>query len=125
MRIEEIGTEDLRRMVEAGRIDSVVAVGLPGAWAVNIVSDACTQDAMTVCPELLKSHLHARYWESLEQLDRFLQEVGVVSYSVDRSHYLRWLPAHAKDSDYFPEGPEEFLDHALVTYLRTFLGKLH
>ncbi|HEY5806697.1 MAG TPA: hypothetical protein VIT67_01950, partial [Povalibacter sp.] len=69
--------------------------------------------------------LHARYWNSLDQLDRFLQDMGIVAYTVDRTRFLRWLPAHAKDSSYFPAGPEEFLDHELIAYLRTFLGRLH
>ncbi|HKE96864.1 MAG TPA: hypothetical protein VKB34_21330 [Povalibacter sp.] len=125
MNVEEIGTDDLRHLVETGHVRDIIAVGLPGAWAVNIVSDACTQDAMTLRPQQPTATLHARYWESLEQLDRFLQEVGVVSYSVDRTHYLRTMPATARDSAYFPSGPEEFLDHELVIYLRGFLHHTH
>lgn len=112
-------------MVETGHVDSVIAVGLPGAWAINIVSDMCTDDAMTLHPERVSAVLHARYWDSLEQLDAFLQDIGVLSYRVDRTHYLRHLPSHARDSEYFPAGPEEFLDHELVAYLRGFVRDIH
>ena len=79
MQVEEIGTDELRRLIEAGRVDDIVAVGLPGAWAVNIVTDACTEDAMTLRPEASTPVLHARYWNSLDQLDRFLQDMGCES----------------------------------------------
>lgn len=123
MRVEEIGTDDLRRMLQTGRIHELVAVGLPGAWAVRILSDDCTQDAMTLQPQHPAAELHARYWDSLEQLDDFLQQLGVVAYSVDRTLYRQELPEQARDNDYFPAGPEEFLDHEFIAYLRG--GKGH
>jgi hypothetical protein len=123
MLIEEIGTDDLRRMVRTGHIQDVVAVGLPGAWAVNIVSDECAEDAMTLQPQYVTSEPHARYWDSLEELDGFLQDVGIVAYSVDRTLYCRELPAEARDADFFPSGPEEFLDHEFIVYVRGFLHR--
>lgn len=125
MFVEEIGIDDLRRMVNAGRINDVVAVGLPGAWAISIVSDDCTEDAMTLRPQRIATALHARYWDSLEQLDDFLRDVGIVAYSVDRTLYRQELPARACDIDYFPSGPEEFLDHEFVAYLQSLHGKRH
>lgn len=125
MLIEEIAADDLRRMVEAGRVSNVVAVGLPGAWAVNIVSADRQEEAMTLRPQRLSRELHARYWNSLDELDHFLQDVGVVSYSVDRRFYRNELPQQACDDSYFPAGPEEFLDHEFAVYLRSFLSRKH
>ena len=125
MFVEEIGTDDLRHMVESGRVSDVVAVGLPGAWAINIVSDDCTETAMTLRPRHVATALHARYWDSLGDLDAFLQDVGIVAYSVDRTLYRKALPAQSRDSDYFPTGPEEFLDHEFVAYLRGFVREGH
>jgi hypothetical protein len=125
MFVEEIGTDDLRRMVKSGRLSDVVAVGLPGAWAINIVSDDCAAAAMTLRPQHVAAALHARYWDSLEQLDQFLQEIGIAAYSVDRTLYRKELPPLSRDSDYFPSGPEEFLDHEFVAYLRGFVRKGH
>jgi hypothetical protein len=118
MLIEEIGAEDLARLASAGRVDDVVAVGLAGAWAVNIVSDARDEDALTLRPSQINNDLHARYFPTLAELDHFLQDLGIVSYTVDRSCYARELPAQAFDREYFPSGPEEFLDHEFVSYLR-------
>ena len=120
MLIEEIGAEDLARLASAGRVDDVVAVGLAGAWAVNIVSDACREDALTLRPVHPSDDLHARYFPTLAELDTFLQDLGIVSYTVDRSCYTRELPPQAFNRDYFPAGPEEFLDHEFVAYLRKY-----
>ena len=120
MLIGEIGAEDLARLASTGRVDDVVAVGLAGAWAVNIVSDVCDEDAMTLRSQRVNDELHARYFHTLAELDGFLQDLGIVSYTVDRSCYARELPAQAFDRDYFPSGPEEFLDHEFVAYLRKF-----
>jgi hypothetical protein len=125
MLIEEIGADELRRMVEKGQVNDVVAVGLPGAWAVNILSDECAQDAMTLRPQSPSDQLHARYWSSLDELDHFLQAVGVTSYSVDRRFYSKELPRQARDGSYFPSGPEEFLDHEFIAYLRGIFGVKH
>lgn len=125
MLVEEIAVEDLRRMVKDGQVSDVVAVGLPGAWAVNIVSDECHEDAMTLRPQRFGAALHARYWDSLAELDDFLQDVGVVAYSVDRTFYNKELPERAQDDTYFPSGPEEFLDHEFIVYMRSFLDKEH
>ena len=118
MLIEEIAAEDLAQLAGAGRVDDVVAVGLAGAWAVNIVSDACDEDARTLRPTQLSDELHARYFTTLAELDNFLQDLGIVSYTVDRSCYARELPEQAYDREYFPTGPEEFLDHEFIVYLR-------
>lgn len=125
MLIEEIAADDLRRMVKDGQVSDVVAVGLPGAWAVNIVSEACREDAMTLRSQRPAPELHARYWNSLDELDHFLQDVGVIAYSVDRHFYHQELPQQARDGNYFPAGPEEFLDHEFVVYLRSFLDRKH
>jgi hypothetical protein len=125
MLVEEIAADEFRRMVHEGQVNDLVAVGLPGAWAVNIVSDQCREDAMTLQPPQFKGPLHARYWHSLAELDEFLQEAGVVAYSVDRTFYDRELPQQARDSGYFPAGPEEFLDHEFMIYIRSFLDKEH
>lgn len=125
MLIEEIAADDLRRMVRDRQIADVVAVGLSGAWAVNIVSDTGGQDALTLRPQHLTRQLHARYWHSLEELDAFLQDVGVLFYNVDRRFYRKELPQQARDGNYFPSGPEEFLDHEFVVYMRRFLGVTH
>src|SRR4051794_16241313 len=118
MLIEEIGAEDLAHLATSGRVDDVVAVGLTGAWAVNIVTDLCAEDALTLRPPQPTEELHARYFSTLIELDEFLQDLGIVSYTVDRSRYARDLPPQAFDPDYFPAGPEEFLDHEFMAYLK-------
>jgi len=118
MMIEQIRPRDLRRMVRSGHVSEIVAVGLPGAWAVDICSDECNEAAMTLCRPHAKARPHVRLWHTLDQLDHFLDRAGITRYRVDRSHYAASLPAVAFREEYFPQGPEEFLDHEFVVYVR-------
>ncbi len=118
MMIEQIRARDLRRMVRSGQVSEIVAVGLPGAWAVDICSDSCHEAAMTLCHPHAATRLHVRLWDTLDQLDHFLERAGITGYRVDRTQYATSLPAVAHRHEYFPQGPEEFLDHEFVVYVR-------
>lgn len=118
MMIEQIRSRDLRRMVRSGHVSEIVAVGLPGAWAVDIRSNECHQGATTLHDPHSMQRLHVRHWDSLGELDLFLQRAGVTGYRVDRTRYARRLPAVAHRQEYFPDGPQEYVDHEFLMYVR-------
>jgi hypothetical protein len=125
MMIEQVGASELRHMVEHGEISRIVAVGLPGAWALNVIAEACAEDAMTVASSVRADVPHARYWSRLADVDHFLSEIGIKEYVVDRTQFVDAMPSTARDPQYFPDGPAQFLDHEFVAYVKRFVAQRH